>query len=116
MLTLFGIKNCDSVKRARDWLTDAGVEFGFHDFRKDGIDAATIQGWLDAVGPDVLINRQSATWRTMDDSQRHQVDKVNPVPVLISQPTLIKRPVLVDGSRVLVGFSNAEYQQFVHEN
>lgn len=113
MLTLYGIKNCDTVKRARDWLDENGVVFNFHDFRKDGIDAKTIQRWLDAVGPDRLINRQSQTWRTLDDETRRQIEEINPVPVLLTLPTLIKRPVLVDGDNLLVGFDEQEYRNFV---
>ena len=112
MLTLYGIKNCDTVKRARGWLDDHAVAFDFHDFRKQGIDATTLQNWLDLVGKERLVNRQSATWRTLDDSLRHQVEDINPVPVLISNPTLIKRPVLSDGKRILVGFIEDEYQEF----
>ncbi len=112
-MTLYGIKNCDSVKRARQLLDERGVEYRFHDFRRDGIDASSLQRWLDAVGADRLVNRQSATWRTLDDATRRQVEKVNPVPVLLSQPTLIKRPVLVDGDRIHVGADEATILRFV---
>jgi len=112
MLTLYGIKNCDTVKRAREWLNANGVVFNFHDFRKDGIDARTLESWLNEVGSEKLVNRQSRTWRTLDDDTRHQVEDINPGPVLLTLPTLIRRPVLVDGDRLLVGFDEHNYSQF----
>lgn len=113
MLTLYGIKNCDSVKRTRQFLDAEGVDYTFHDFRRDGIDAARLQHWLEEIGAERLVNRQSATWRTLDDATRRQVDQVNPIPVLLSQPTLIKRPVLVDDGRVHVGFDEAAIRDFL---
>ena len=113
MLTLYGIKNCDRVKKAKDWLTNKGVEFQFHDFRKDGIDAGTLQRWLDAVGSETLVNQQSRTWRTLDDGMRHQCNNVSPIPILLTHPTLIRRPVLVDEQRLLVGFDETQYIEFL---
>ena len=111
MLIVYGIPNCDTVKRACRWLKEHGVGFEFHDLRKDHVDARTIEHWLETLGRDRLINKSSATWRTLDIAQREQVEQGNPVPVLIANPTLIKRPVLVDGELLHVGFNSAEYEE-----
>ena len=114
MLTVYGIKNCDTVKRARSWLNARQLDHQFHDFRKDGIDARTLEIWLSAVGANVLVNRQSRTWRALGDDIRHQVDEVSPIPILLTHPALMRGPILVDGDRILVGFKESEYLEFLN--
>jgi arsenate reductase len=96
MLLVYGIAQCDTVKAARTWLNEHGIAHDFHDFRKDHIAATTVAGWLERLGGETLINKQSATWRTLDRSQREQVEGGNPLPVILANPTLLRRPILVD--------------------
>ena len=109
MLNVYGIANCDSVSAARRWLKEHGVAHEFHDLRKEHVDAQTLEHWLAVLGRERLVNKSSATWRTLERSQREQVESGNPVPVLIANPTLIKRPVLEAGPDVIVGFAADDY-------
>lgn len=111
MLNVYGIANCDSVSAARRWLKEHGVAHEFHDLRKEHVDAQTLEQWLAALGRERLVNKSSATWRTLERSQREQVESGNPVPVLIANPTLIKRPVLVGDGLLHCGFNAADYEQ-----
>lgn len=106
MLTLYGIPNCDTVKKARAWLTGQGVDFVFHDFKKHGVPEALLPGWIAAVGLDTLINRKGATWRALDAAVQARVhDSASAIAVLREHASAIKRPVAVwgDGS-ITVGF------------
>ncbi|MCG3168831.1 MAG: hypothetical protein CALGDGBN_00338 [Pseudomonadales bacterium] len=111
MLIVYGIASCDTVAAARRWLREHGIEHEFHDLRREHVDARTIEGWLAAFGRERLVNRASATWRLLDQAQRRQVESGNPVPVLLANPTLLKRPVLVDGAALSCGFDPAEYER-----
>ena len=111
MLNVYGIANCDSVSAARRWLKEHGIAHEFHDLRKEHVDAPTLEQWLAVLGRERLVNKSSATWRTLERSQREQVESGNPVPVLIANPTLIRRPVLVGDSLLHCGFSAADYEQ-----
>ena len=97
---------------ARRWLDQHTVGYRFHDFRKDGLDADLLAGWVDAVGIEALINRQSTTWRNLDAALRKQLSDAGGTAVLINHPTLIKRPVLTRGDTVLIGFSEQRYLEF----
>jgi arsenate reductase len=109
-LTLYGIPNCDTVKKARVWLDGRGIAHGFHDYKKAGIDAATLSGWARAVGWEVLLNRAGTTWRKLPDEAREGVDEAKAIALMVEQPSLIKRPVVTGGARLLVGFKPAEWE------
>lgn len=111
MLFIYGIPNCDTVRAACKWLQSKGIAFELHDVRKDHLDARTLEHWLEVVGRDRLINKSSATWRTLDSSQREQVERGNPVPVIIANPTLMRRPVLVGENLLHVGFNAPDYER-----
>ena len=107
MTTLYGIPNCDTVKKARDWLTRQGVDYTFHDFKKQGVPEPQLDAWLQAVGWETLINRKGTTWRKLDDATKAAVtDSASARVLALSQPSVIKRPVVQwpDG-RVTVGFT-----------
>lgn len=107
MITLYGIPNCDSVKKARDWLTVQGVDYQFHDFKKQGVPLALLPGWVQAIGLDKLINRKGPTWRKLDaEVQASVVDAASAAVVIEANASIIKRPLVVwnDGS-VTVGFT-----------
>jgi Spx/MgsR family transcriptional regulator len=93
--TLYGIPNCDTVKRARTWLDDHNVAYGFHDFKKQGVPEAELDRWLAALGWETLVNRRGTTWRKLDDATRESVvDAASARAVLLANPSLIKRPVV----------------------
>lgn len=107
--TLYGIPNCDTVKKARTWLADNNIEFRFHDFRKDGLDKKDVKRWIDALGWETVLNRKGTTWRKLPEETRNSVDGKNIVALLVEQPTLIKRPVLDTGKTVHCGFKADDY-------
>ena len=105
-LTLYGIANCDTVKRARAWLDGQGVAFDFHDFKKAGVPLPGLERWLADAGWERLLNRKGSTWRKLEDAQRESVhDAASARALMLAQPSIIKRPVVqwADG-RVTVGF------------
>lgn len=110
-ITLYGIPNCDTVKKARAWLADASVAHAFHDFRKSGVPAAHLDAWLKAVGPDRLLNRQGTTWRKLDPAaQARAGDADGARALMLEQPSVIKRPVVEWGDgTVTVGFDAADW-------
>lgn len=109
MIKLFGIPNCDSVRKARRWLDEHGIAYVFHDFRKDGLDAAQLAAWIEQVGWETLLNRKGTTWRQLPATQREGVDGKRARALLLRSPTLIKRPVLVAGQHLEVGFDADRY-------
>lgn len=117
MITLFGIPNCDTVKRARTWLADKDVTYRFHDFKKDGVPEDLLDQWLEAPGWEALVNRRGTTWRRLDDTTRATVvDAASAKAALLANASLIRQPVVVWGSGAggtTVGFEAAQWQQRV---
>ena len=109
MLKLYGIPNCDTVKKARKWLETNGVDYEFVDFRKNPLSAAQLKDWVANVGLDTLLNKRSRTWRELDKDQQDSSNPAKMLQLMREMPTLIKRPVLVDKNILLVGFNNTEY-------
>ncbi|WP_269532687.1 ArsC family reductase [Chitinimonas sp. BJYL2] len=108
--TLYGIPNCDTVKKARTWLDAQQIPYTFHDYKKQGVDTAQLQSWIQALGWEVLVNRQGTTWRKLDAAtQAAIVDAGSAISLMVAQPSVIKRPVLVGGSKPLVGFKPELY-------
>lgn len=113
MTTLYGIPNCDTVKRARAWLDEHGVAYRFHDFKKDGVPASELDRWLKSPGWEALVNRRGTTWRRLDEATREAVvDAPSARAVLLANPSLIKRPVVQwdDGAVVTTGFDAAQWK------
>lgn len=117
MLKLYGIPNCNTVKKARTWLEANGVSYDFHDFRKDGINAALLQGWLQQIPWEKLVNRAGMTWRALPENAKAAVkDNASAIALMLNKPSVIKRPVLVKDGRILqLGFSDAAYKKSSHE-
>ncbi|MCF8466802.1 MAG: Spx/MgsR family RNA polymerase-binding regulatory protein [Sneathiella sp.] len=105
---MYGIKNCDSCKKALKWLAAEGIDCHFHDFRKDGLEAQTVRRWLAAIDRDVLINRRGTTYRQLQEAQKDDLTSDNPVELLLAAPTLMKRPIFDLGGTYLVGFTDRE--------
>jgi arsenate reductase len=112
-VTLYGIPNCDTVKKARAWLDAQGVAYTFHDFKKQGLDAALAQSWLAALGADALINRKGTTWRALDDAHKAlAAQPAGALTLVTGQPSLVKRPVLDRDGALSVGFSPDTYAKY----
>jgi len=110
MITVYGIKNCDTVKKARAWLTAQGVEHRFHDLRQDGLDAAKLGTWAAAVGWERLLNKSGTTFRKLPPERKEGLDEASALALMLEQSTLIRRPVVEAGAQLLVGFKEAEFQ------
>lgn len=103
-VTIYGIKNCDTMKKARTWLDSHDVAYAFHDYKAEGIDKATLQRWAKDVGWEVLLNRAGTTFRKLDDSAKEGLTESKAIALMLEQPSMIKRPVLDLGGKLLVGF------------
>lgn len=109
---MYGIPNCDTVKKARTWLADNGIEFAFHDFKKQGLTQEIVQSWLHDLGWEVLVNRKGTTWRKLSDEQRAAVvDAASASALMLANPSVVKRPVLVGAGPASVGFAPAQYAE-----
>lgn len=117
MTTMYGIKNCDTIKKARRWLEAHQIDYRFHDYRTDGLDDALLQTFIDSLGWEPLVNKRGTTWRKLDEARRDAIDNsATAKTVMLEQPALIKRPLLVtEDGKTLLGFSEESYQQFFAE-
>lgn len=111
-VTLYGIPNCDTVKKARKWLEAQSIPFQFHDFRKDGLTEAQLNQWCDALGWDKVLNKRSTSWRALDDEQKSDLDQSRAIALMLEAPTLIRRPLVDQDGRYLNGFKEADYNAF----
>ncbi len=109
-ITMYGIKNCDTIKKARDWLTEHGRAYEFHDYRASGIDKAKLQGWVDKLGWEILLNRAGTTFKKLPDTDKAGIDADRAIALMEAQPSMIKRPVLDVDGELLVGFKPDIYQ------
>ncbi len=109
MTTLYGIPNCDTVKKARTWLDKHGIAYDFHDYKKQGIDAKTLKAWCAEFGHEQVVNQKGTTWRKLDETERANLTLAKALRLMQEQPSLIKRPLLDTGKRRLLGFSEADY-------
>jgi arsenate reductase len=107
---LYGIRNCDTVKKARAWLDARGLAYDFHDYKTAGIDEARLRGWLGRVGWERLLNRAGTTFRKLPDSEKVGVDEDKAVALMLAQPSMIRRPVVETGGELLVGFDPDRYE------
>lgn len=111
MVTLYGLKSCDTCRKARAWLDARGIPFRFHDFRSDGLEASVLERLEAAAGWETLLNRRGTTWRGLSESERANPTRETAFALMLANPALIKRPVLVAGERILVGFGPDHYAQ-----
>ena len=109
--TLYGIRNCDTVKKARAWLDRRGIAYDFHDYKAAGIDDARLRGWADELGWERLLNRAGTTFRKLPEADRQEFDEDKAVALMLAQPSMIRRPLLDLGDRRLLGFSDALYAE-----
>jgi Spx/MgsR family transcriptional regulator len=109
-LTIYGIKNCDTMKKARTWLDKHKIDYAFHDYKTAGIELAKLEGWAKKAGWEALLNRAGTTFRKLPDKDKEGVTEKKAIALMLAQPSMIKRPVLELGSgKILVGFKPEEY-------
>jgi len=111
MTILYGIPNCDSIKKARKWLKDHAVDYEFHDYKQLGVPEKELKKWIKNLGWEVLLNKRGTTWRKLDDSVKNSVDKKSAIQIMLDNPSIIKRPVLVYNKLVSAGFSEKNYNE-----
>jgi Spx/MgsR family transcriptional regulator len=109
-VTLYGISNCDTVKKARKWLDEKGIGYAFHDYKKQGADPAKLRRWVDEAGWETVLNRRGTTFRKLDDADKADLDAARAVALLEAHPSAIKRPVVECPGGLLVGFDPAEWE------
>jgi arsenate reductase len=110
MTTIYGIPNCDTMKKARSWLDKHKVAFDFHDYKKQGIDKAVLEGWVKKVGWEILLNRAGTTFKKLPDADKDGLTEKKAVALMLAQPSMIKRPVLDAKGKITVGFKPESYQ------
>ena len=110
-VTIYGIKNCDTMKKARAWLDDRGVAYGFHDYKAVGIERGVIEGWAREAGWETLLNRAGTTFRKLPEKDKEGLTKKKAIALMVAQPSIIKRPVLDVGGKLLVGFKPEQYEK-----
>lgn len=109
-ITLYGIPNCDTVKKARTWLEARGIAYAFHDYKKQGSDAGKVAAWVEQAGWDKVLNRAGTTFRKLPDADKADLDAAKAVAVMVANPSCIKRPVVEHPGGLLVGFKEAEWE------
>ena len=110
-VTIYGIKNCDTMKKARAWLGDHGVAYNFHDYKTQGIERELLEDWVRAVRWETLLNRAGTTFRKLPETDKADLGEAKAIALMLAQPSMIKRPVLNTGGELIVGFNAATYEK-----
>ncbi|WP_020395018.1 ArsC family reductase [Thiolinea disciformis] len=110
MTILYGLSNCDTVRKARQWLDERGIPYTFHDFRKDGLNPVQLRAWVDELGWEAMLNKRGTTWRLLPEKTRENLTETLALAVMEDQPAIIKRPLLDTGSRQVLGFDPMTYK------
>lgn len=111
MTTIYGIKNCDTMKKAMQWLDEHGVDYQFHDFKKSGLDEKLLKSWIKQTGWQTLVNQRGTTWRKLSETDRADLDEPKAIKLMLANNSLIKRPVLEWNDKMHVGYNEADYQR-----
>ncbi|MBP1841768.1 Spx/MgsR family transcriptional regulator [Rhizobium petrolearium] len=110
-ITIYGIKNCDTMKKARAWLDRKGIAYAFHDYKVEGIDHAHLDRWVDRAGWETVLNRAGTTFKKLDDADKAGLDREKAIGLMLAQPSMIKRPVLEADGQLVVGFKPEVYEE-----
>ncbi|RKT46899.1 ArsC family reductase [Thiocapsa rosea] len=113
MVALYGIPNCDTMKKARAWLDAHGVDYRFHDYKRDGVDETRLRAWVDELGWETLVNRRGTTWRKLPEEVREGMDAEAAIRVMLETPSIIRRPLLDTGEVRHAGFSETDYERLL---
>ncbi len=108
---MYGIPNCGTIKKARAWLEQHGIDYEFHDYKKQGADEQQLKAWIDEFGWNQVVNTRGMTWRKLDEETRANMDAAGAVSIMLEKPSIIKRPLLDLGDHRILGFAEADYQQ-----
>ena len=111
MTSLYGIANCDTIKKARKWLNDHGIEYQFHDYKKLGVPEAELKKWIKDLGWEALLNKRGTTWRKLDEATKESVDEELSIKIMLDNPSIIKRPLLDVNGQFTLGFKTDVYAQ-----
>lgn len=111
MIEIYGIKNCDTMKRAFRWLDDNKVKYRFHDYKKEGLEASMAKAWIDQLGWENIINKRGTTWRKLDEETKDSMDDEKAIQIIVNQSSMIKRPLLIQNDAIHLGFKAEEYAQ-----
>ncbi len=109
MIKIYGIPNCDTMKKARQWLDAHGIAYEFHDYKKEGVDEKRLRHWVEQVGWESLLNRRGMMWRKLDQAVKDDIDEASAIRIMLETPSIIKRPVLEWGDTLHLGFKDAQY-------
>jgi len=110
MVDIYGIKNCDTMKKAFHWLDENNIEYTFHDYKKEGVDETQAKQWLEQLGWESIINKRGTTWRKLDDETKHAMNNELALSTILEQPSIIKRPLLIKNNEIILGFKPSDYQ------
>lgn len=110
MIKLYGIPNCDTMKKARKWLETNNLKYEFHDYKKQGVPEKNLKLWVKTAGWEAVLNKRGTTWRKLDDETKNTIDEASSIQAMIDNPSTIKRPVLENGKMLLIGFKEDEYK------
>ncbi len=110
MIKIYGIPNCDTMKKARKWLDGNNLAYEFHDYKKSGVPEKNLRNWVKKADWDIVLNKRGTTWRKLDEDVKNNIDETSSIQVMLNNPSAIKRPVLESGKTLLVGFKEDEYK------
>jgi arsenate reductase len=110
MIKIYGIPNCDTMKKARKWLENNNLEYEFHDYKKLGVPEKKLTQWVKKAGWETVLNKRGTTWRKLDDAIKNNIDETSSIQVMLDNPSAIKRPILENGKTLLIGFKEDEYK------
>jgi arsenate reductase len=113
MIKLYGIPNCDTMKKARKWLDNNNLVYEFHDYKKLGVPEKNLKQWVKAAGWEAVLNKRGTTWRKLDETIKNKIDENSAIQVMLNNPSAIKRPVIEKGKTLLIGFIEDEYKTFL---
>jgi len=113
MIKLYGIPNCDTIKKARKWLADNSLEYEFHDYKKQGVPEKELSKWIKQASWELLLNKRGTTWRKLDEETKNSIDITSATQIMLDNPSIIKRPVLTQNKALLIGFKEEEYSQLL---
>ncbi len=111
MIKIYGIPNCDTMKKARKWLDDHDIDYQFHNFKTEGLDESLLNTWVKELGWEILLNRRGMMWRKLDENTQANIDEASAICIMLDTPSIIKRPLLDTGSALYVGFSQDSYRK-----
>ena len=114
MVIIHGIKNCDTIKKALKWFEERGIEYHYHDFRKDGLERQLLERWIAKIGAEALLNKRGTTWRKLPESEKKNLAGEDVANLLLAYPAMIKRPVFDFGEGCRVGFSKQDQVEITH--